>query len=70
MAKVVITLEEDDLLELQKILLDDDTKAALKFLKTRIAFKIPSRGTAPCDSSRHNPYLMKPGGSSEGIRKK
>ena len=57
MHKVVITLEGGDLLELQAVLLDSDEKAALEFLKTRIAPKIPIKGTAACDSSRRNPYL-------------
>ena len=64
MAKVVITLEEEDLLDLQGVLIDDDEKAALDFIKTRIAPKIPCKGTAPCDSSRLNPFLMKPDTSS------
>lgn len=63
MAKLVITLEDEDLLELQEVLLDDDEKAALDFVKTRIAPKIPGKGTGHCDSSRCNPYLMKPDAS-------
>ncbi len=59
MNKVVITLDESDLIELQIVLLDSDEAAALAFLKTRIAAKIPTKGTAPCDSSRLNPYLPK-----------
>ncbi len=62
MNKVVITLEEKDLLELQEILLDDDKDAALSFLKTCIATKLPSKGSDPCDSTRINPYLQKPDG--------
>ena len=58
--KVVITLEEADLIELQAVLLDADQAAALEFLKSRIAPRIPARGKAPCDSSRLNPYLWKP----------
>lgn len=64
MARLVITLEEEDLLELQEVLLDDDEKAALVFLKTRIASKLPNKGSGHCDSSRNNPYLMKPGSNS------
>lgn len=60
MSKVVVTLEEDDLLDLHAVLLDDDETGALDFLKTRIAPKIPGKGTANCDSSRRNPYLLKP----------
>ena len=58
--KIVITLSEEDLLELQAVLLDNDQQAALDFLKTRIAAKMPRKGTAPCDSTRLNPYLRKP----------
>ena len=57
MNKIVITLQAEDLLELQQVVIDDDQKAALEFLKTRIVSKIPTKGTALCDSSRHNPYL-------------
>ncbi len=60
MAKLVITLEEEDLLELQEVLLDDDKDAALHFIKTCIAPRIPGRGSAHCDSSRGNPFLLKP----------
>lgn len=63
MAKLVITLAEEDLLDLQQVLLDDDEKAALDFIKTRIAPKIPGKGIEHCDSSRCNPYLMKPDAS-------
>ncbi len=58
MSKVVITLEQEDLLELQEILIDRDEKASLQFLETRLCAKIPSKGTAACDSSRLNPYLL------------
>ena len=61
MSKIVVTLEEKDLLDLQEVLLDEDEKAALAFLKERIASKIPDKGTRACDSTRCNPYLMKPG---------
>ena len=30
--------------------IDDDEKAALEFVKTRIASKLPAKGKAPCDS--------------------
>lgn len=59
MPKLVITLEDEDMMELQEILLDEDEKAALDFLKTSIASKIPSRGSDHCDSTRNNPFLMK-----------
>ena len=60
MSRVVITLEERDLLDLQEILLDGDQAAALAFLKARVAPAMPSKGTANCDSSRCNPYLLRP----------
>lgn len=60
MSKVVVTLEEGDLLDLQQLLLDDDEAGALAFLRSRIAPKIPAKGTRNCDSSRLNPYLLKP----------
>ncbi|NQU23139.1 MAG: hypothetical protein HQ567_17820 [Candidatus Nealsonbacteria bacterium] len=59
MNHVVVTLDETDLMELQIVILDEDEAAALTFLKTRIAAKIPKKGTALCDSSRLNPYLPK-----------
>lgn len=58
--RIVITLEEQDLIDLHAVLLDDDGPAALDFVKTRIAARIPDQGTALCDSSRRNPYLFKP----------
>ena len=45
------------------MILDADEAAALTFLKMRIAPKIPTKGTAPCDSSRLNPYLRKSEGA-------
>ena len=59
MNKVVLTLEAEELVELQRVLIDDDQKGALEFLKTRIEPKIPSKGTASCDSTRKNPYLLR-----------
>lgn len=59
MSKIVITLEDGDLLDLQEILIDDDKAAALAFLQTRVAPNIPSKGMRNCDSSRCNPYLLK-----------
>lgn len=60
MTRLAVTLEAEDLLELQAILIDRDEAAALEFLETRVAAKIPEKGTAPCDSSRLNPYLLRP----------
>ena len=60
MTKIVITLEAEELLELWRVVIDSDQNAALDFLKTRIVPKIPTKGTALCDSSRNNPYLRRP----------
>ncbi len=60
MTKIVITLEAEELLELQRVVIDSDQNGALDFLKTRIIPKIPTKGTALCDSSRNNPYLRRP----------
>ena len=60
MGKVVVTLSQEELLELQAILIDRDQEGALEFLQARIAPKIPRKGSAPCDSTRCNPFLLKP----------
>jgi len=60
MSKVTVTFDEQDLLELHAVVIDDDPEGALAFLKRHVAPKIPTRGTAACDSSRRNPYLQKP----------
>ena len=60
MHEIVVTLDGDDLLELQAVLIDEDASAALEFLQTRLAPKLPKKGTAPCDSTRLNPYLLPP----------
>jgi hypothetical protein len=54
---VVITLKEDDLMALRTALIDEDGADALAFLKERIMPQIPRAGTAPCDSTRLNPFL-------------
>ena len=59
MAKLVIALEDDALLSLQQVLLDDDQQAALEFVREYIEPQIPTQGSAPCDSSRNNPFLQK-----------
>ena len=59
MGKLIITLDDQDLMELQEILLDEDAKAALDFVKSCIASKLPSKGSDHCDSSRNNPFLIK-----------
>jgi hypothetical protein len=69
MNHVVITLEEADLIELWNAVIDEDGPAALAFLKHRVLPHVPRAGSAPCDSTRLNPYLRigrgdgpKPGG--------
>jgi len=56
---VVITLKQDDLLAMWQAVLDEDADAALAFLKERLVPQVPAKGTAPCDSSRINPYLFR-----------
>jgi hypothetical protein len=59
MNKLSVTLDEAALLELQQVLLDGDEAGALEFLKKHILPRLPRAGTAPCDSTRLNPYLRK-----------
>jgi hypothetical protein len=59
MNHVVITLKEADLMALWSALIDEDGADALAFLKERVLPQIPRAGTAPCDSTRLNPYLPK-----------
>jgi hypothetical protein len=65
MSKVVVTLTEEDLIELQAVLVDGDEKGALEFLQARIAPKLPKKGTMACDSTRANPYLVRPVGKKK-----
>ena len=58
MDKIVLTLNKEEFMELQEILIDEDAEASLKFLQKCIAPRIPVKGTAPCDSSRINPFLL------------
>ena len=58
MDKFVLTFNEEEFMELQEILIDEDAEASLKFLQKYIAPRIPVKGTAPCDSSRINPFLL------------
>lgn len=58
MNKVLVALEEDGLIELHAVLLDDDPIGALEFLKRHLAPQIPQKGTASCDSSRLNPFIL------------
>lgn len=59
MDSLVLTLNGDDLVELQAILIDRDRDAALSFLEERVAPRLPRKGTAPCDSTRLNPYILR-----------
>lgn len=63
MNKLSVTLDEEALLALQQVLLDGDEAGALEFLKTYVAPGLPRAGTAPCDSTRLNPFLLKKDGS-------
>lgn len=60
---ISILLDDQALLELQEVLLDESPEAALNFVKKHIAPKVPRKGTAACDSSRLNPFILrkKPG---------
>ncbi len=64
MENLVLTLDEKDLITIQAILMDRDEAAALAFLEKRIAARLPQRGASPCDSTRINPYLMRPDGTT------
>jgi hypothetical protein len=56
---VVIMLAEADLMALWAALIDEDGAGALAFLKERVLPQVPRAGTAPCDSTRLNPFLLK-----------
>jgi len=56
---ISIHLDERALLDLQEVLLDDDADAALRFVKEHVAPRLPKKGTAPCDSTRLNPFIRK-----------
>ncbi|MBI3947494.1 MAG: hypothetical protein HY321_16345 [Armatimonadetes bacterium] len=58
MNRIAILLDEADLVALWSAVVDDDGEAALAFLRERVLPQIPTRGTAPCDSTRLNPYLL------------
>ena len=59
MNTISVHLDERALLDLHEVLLDDDAEAALHFVKKHIAPKLPKQGTAPCDSTRMNPFIRK-----------
>jgi len=61
MNKIILTLEEEDILVLQEILLDNDNKAAMEFLKKCVAPKIPAKGTKDCEfdiSAKHSEEMV------------
>jgi hypothetical protein len=58
---IVIKLKESDLLALWAAVIDEDGAEALTFLKECVVPQIQERGSAPCDSTRLNPYLLKKG---------
>ena len=58
MNTISILLDEQALLELHEVLLDESPEAALSFVKRHIAPKVPRSGTAACDSSRLNPFIL------------
>lgn len=62
MNKITVTLDGQALLELQEVLLDCDQVGALAFLEKHVAPCLPRAGTAPCDSTRLNPFLLKKDG--------
>ena len=66
--KISIILDEQALIELHEVLLDESPAAALEFVKRHIAPRVPRKGTAPCDSSRLNPFILreKQGGRDPG----
>ncbi len=57
--KISIILDEQALIELHEVLLDESPDAALEFVKRHIAPRVPRKGTAPCDSSRLNPFILR-----------
>ena len=66
MNSISITLDGQDLTALQEVIIDDDPAAALAFVKEHICPKIPAKGTAPCDSTRLNPFLLRGRGGDAG----
>ena len=59
MNKVTITLDEEDLLALQEVLIDEDPDGALDFIRRHLCPKMPTKGSMPCDSTRLNPFLLR-----------
>jgi hypothetical protein len=67
MAKVIVALGEEALMDLQEVLIDGDPGAALEFVRRHVAPQIPEKGTSACDSTRTNPFLSR---SPTGKRRK
>ncbi len=63
MSKVVVALEEKDLVELQAILLDRDQAAALRFLDS-IAARLPQKKVVLCAGEQRNPFVVRSGKKS------
>lgn len=61
MNKVSVSLDEEALLALHEVLLDESPEAALEFVRKHIAPKVPRKGSADCDSSRLNPFILRAG---------
>ena len=61
---IIMTLSDQELIELQRILLDDDMKAALRFLKNHIEKRVSEviSGKGHC-----KPWFELPGGSYTAI---
>ena len=66
---IILTLTDEELIELERIILDDDHEAALKFLKTHIGDK--ARGALE-NKGHCKPVFELPGSSPipEEFRKK
>lgn len=63
MNRISISLNEEALLAPHEVLLDDSAEAALDFVKRYLAPALPRSGTAPCDSSRLNPFILRDKGN-------
>ena len=54
---VTIKFLEQDLLELQRIIMDEDADAALEFLRTVVAKRLPKKNGWNCNSNNLNQYI-------------
>ena len=59
MGKLVVTLSEEDVVELQAILMDGDQAGALAFLESRLAPGVREKGGGPEHATYHAPYRLK-----------